>query len=329
MDPVGLDRTHILVLNYNGRALLEECLPSVVAAARGAGVPCPVTVIDNSSTDDSVAYLAAAWPEVRVRLAPNRGLASFNDVLPTLDEPAVLLLNNDVKLDPGAVPPLLQSLDAHADALFSAPLCWDFDGATYEGMRTRVRQRFGLVQGRCRVPGHERFHLQPDQTAAAGPVLAVRRDRFLAVGGYDPLYRPGRIEDLDLGYQAWMHGFRGYYVPASIAYHRGFGSFGPAFGARGNDRLALRNTILFCWKNLHGARLAAHLAWLPARLAFDLARGHGDGLRAVFEALGRLPEASAARRARTDPRPGRRGRQDRFFRRFAWEAGPMIPASTD
>jgi GT2 family glycosyltransferase len=323
MDPVGFDRTHILVLNYNGRALLEACLPSIVAAAAGAGVPCPVTVIDNSSTDDSVAYLESSWPAVRLVRAPNRGLASFNDVLPALDEPAVLLLNNDVKLDPGAVPPLLEALAAREDALFSAPLCWDFDGETYEGMRTRVRLRRGLVQGRCRVPGHERFIHRPDLTAAAGPVLAVRRDRFLAVGGYDPLYRPGRIEDLDLGYQAWMHGFRGYYVPESVAFHQGFGAFGPAFGARGNDRLALRNTLLFCWKNLHGAHLAAHLAWLPVRLACDLARGRRDALRAAVEALGRLPEAFAARRARTDPPGGRASRQDGFFRQFAWDGAPL------
>ncbi len=319
MDPVGFEHAHILILNYNGRALLEECLPSVVVAAALAGVPCPVSVIDNSSTDDSVAYLRDEWPSIRVLHAPNRGLASFNEVLSTLDCPAVLLLNNDVKLDRLAVSPLLDALARQDDALFTAPLCWDFDGKTYEGMRTRVRQRFGLVQGRCRVPGHERHIHQADLTAAAGPVLAVRRDRFLAIGGYDALYHPGRIEDLDLGFQGWMHGFRGYYVPRSIAYHRGFGSFGPAFGARGNDRLALRNTLLFCWKNLQGARLASHLAWLPVRLAFDLFRGRLFAARAVWEAIGRLPQALAARRDRTDAPEDRAFRQAQFFQQFVWE----------
>ena len=74
-------------------------------------------------------------------------------MLERLDEPVVLLLNNDIKLDPAAVGPLLEVFEAHDDALFSAPLCWTFDGRTYEGMRTRVRTRFGLVQGMCRVPG--------------------------------------------------------------------------------------------------------------------------------------------------------------------------------
>src|SRR4051812_41456153 len=71
MEPVGIDRTHILVLNYNGRALLEACLPSVAEAARAAPVPCGVTVVDNASTDDSLAYLAKDWPGVGVVREPN------------------------------------------------------------------------------------------------------------------------------------------------------------------------------------------------------------------------------------------------------------------
>src|SRR5215472_9345182 len=137
MEPVGIDRTHILVLNYNGRALLAECLPSVVEAAARAPVPCAVSVVDNGSTDGSLGELADNWPLVGLFSEPNRGLASFNSVLARIDEPAVLLLNNDVKLAPRAVGPLLRALEEHDDALFTAPLCWDFDGRTYEGMRTR------------------------------------------------------------------------------------------------------------------------------------------------------------------------------------------------
>ena len=162
---------------------------------------------------------------------------------------------------------LLAAFEAHPDALFAAPQCWTFDGRDYEGMRTRVRSRFGLVQGMSRVPGHLSLADRPDLTAAAGPVLAVDRVKFLTLGGYDSLYHPGRIEDLDLGFRGWMAGWRGYYVPESLAYHRGFGSFGPAFGASGCDRLALRNTLLFAWKNLGGRRLAAHLAGRSAILA--------------------------------------------------------------
>ncbi len=313
-----IDRTSILILNYNGRALLEECLPSVVAASARSPVPCTVSVIDNSSTDHSVAWLAEHWPEITVHLEPNRALASFNTVLARLTEPAVLLLNNDIKLDPNAVGPLLKSLEVHPDALFSAPQCWTFDGQTYEGMRTRVRMRFGLIQGLCRVPGFEASVTTADLTASAGPILAVNRQRFLELGGYDPLYFPGRIEDLDLGFNAWMRGWKGYYVPESLAYHKGFASFEPAFGQGGCDLLAARNSLLFAWKNLTGLRLIQHAAWLPARLAYAVTRGRTNFLQAFCEACLAFPQVRNQRRLRGIPVREWTQRQEAFFRQFHW-----------
>src|SRR5262249_38747347 len=285
MEPLTIDRTHILVLNYNGRDWLDACLPSILAAAERSPVPCAVTVVDNGSTDGSCQHLAERWPAVVVVREANLGLASFNHVLACLEEPVVLLLNNDVKLDPNAVGPLLEVFQQHEDALFSAPLCWTFDGQTYEGMRTRVRQRYGLVQGMCRVPGFEAVLNRRDLTAAAGPVLAVDRRRFLALGGYDPLYFSGRIEDLDLGVRGLMGGYRGFFVPESIAYHQGFGTFHDQLGQARCDRLASRNTLIFIWKTTGGSRLMRHLFWLPVRCAWALLRGRMSFLIGLFSAL--------------------------------------------
>jgi GT2 family glycosyltransferase len=317
-EPLIIDRAHLLVLNYNGRALLAECLPSIVEAAGRSHVPCRVSVVDNESSDDSREWLARNWPAVGLIRERNDGLASFNRVLDRLEEPIVLLLNNDVKLDPDALDPLLSPFRRHADALFSAPLCWTFDGRNYEGMRTRVRTRFGLVQGMSRVPGYQSAIHQEDLTAAAGPVLAVDRRKFLEIGGYDPIYFPGRIEDLDFGFRGWMRGYRGYYVPESVAYHRGFGTFAPAFGRRGCDRLASRNSLIFAWKNLCGLRLFKHLAWLPVRIAYALARGRIDFAVAFVEALARLGEIRSMRRALAVGQGGWLDRQESFFRRFRW-----------
>lgn len=318
MEPLTIDRTHILVLNYNGRGWLEECLPSVRESAARSPVPCPVTVVDNGSTDGSIEFVTRRWPDVRVIREENLGLASFNRVLTRLEEPVVLLLNSDIKLEPDAIAPMLSPFAEHDDALFSAPLCWTFDGRTYEGMRTRVRTRFGLVQGMCRVPGHEEAARLPDLTAAAGPVLAVDRRRFLEIGGYDPIYFPGRIEDLDLGFRGWMAGYRGYYVPESVAYHRGFGTFESELGLARSDRLARRNTLIFMWKNTAGARLVSHLLWLPIRIGAALARGQFDLAAATFEALARLDQVLASRRALAVRGPDWVVRQESFYRRFRW-----------
>jgi GT2 family glycosyltransferase len=318
MEPLTIDRTHILVLNYNGRDLLAECLPSIVAAAEQATVPCGVTVVDNDSHDGSRELVLKRWPLVRVVRQENRGLASFNPVLRSLEEPVVLLLNNDVKLAEDAVAPLLRVFERHEDALFSAPLCWTFDGRQYEGMRTRVRWRFGMVQGRSRVPGFEQALDQFDLTAAAGPVLAVDRRKFLAVGGYDPLYFPGRIEDLDLGFRGWMASYRGYYEPMSVAYHRGLATFGPALGHGGCDSLAIRNSFLFAWKNLGGWRLASHWFWVPLRLAWWLLRGRIDFALSLAAALRQWSEVHLARQALAVGKGTWISRQEAFFRTFQW-----------
>lgn len=318
MEPLTTNRSHILVLNYNGRELLAECLPSVLAAASASPVSCRVSVIDNDSTDGSAEWLRTRWPDVPVIRHENLGLASFNRVLASMDESVVVLLNNDVKLDPGAVGPLLEVFDAHEDALFAAPLCWSFDGRTYEGMRMRVRSRFGLVQGMCRVPGHEKLLGRTDLTAAAGPVLAVDRRKFLAIGGYDPLYFPGRIEDLDLGFRGWMAGFVGYYEPRSVAYHQGFGTFEPELGLARSNALAVRNSFLFAWKNLRGTRLLAHFGWLPVRLGYWLLRGRLDLALSLADAVRRL---TACRDGWQPPAIGRNSwvpRQEAFFQRFSW-----------
>ncbi len=272
--------------------------------------PCRVTVVDNSSVDGSRELVARDWPNVDFVGETNLGLASFNQVLARLDEPVVLLLNNDIKLEPSAVGPLLKIFENHHDALFSAPLCWSFDGLTYEGMRTRVRTRYGLVQGMCRVPGFEKYLNKQDLTAAAGPVLAVDRRKFLALGGYDPIYFPGRIEDLDLGFRGWMAGYRGYFVPESIAYHLGFGTFEPQLGKGRCDQLASRNTLIFMWKNTSGIRLLQHFAWLPVRLAFALVRGRLE--LCVRPIGGRVPAGSrSGRAARSRCGAGGLGRETR------------------
>jgi GT2 family glycosyltransferase len=169
-----------------------------------------------------------------------------------------------------------------------------------------------------RVPGFERVLGQPDLTAAAGPVLAVDRRKFLELGGYDPIYFPGRIEDLDLGFRGWMAGYRGYYEPRSVAYHQGLATFGHALGTAGCDRLTARNTFLFAWKNLAGLRLACHLGWIPARLAYWLVCGRIDLVLSLVAALGKWREVRAARRALEVGQGMWVERQEQFFHRFQW-----------
>ena len=315
---------HVLILNYNGRHLLADCLPSVLEAARASRHRCDVIVIDNDSDDDSVDWLRENFAAVRIIHRPNRGLCSFNDVVPGLPGPVVLLLNNDIKLDRGAIDPLVDPLVGQREGgercFMTGPLCRRFDGETYEGLKTAVRWRWGLVEGTSFYPGHEDTIDTPDLTASAGSVMAVARRAFVEIGGFDPLYLPGRLEDLDFAYRGYQAGYHARYVPSSVAYHLGMGTFGPTFGTEGCDHLALRNTLLFQWKNLrHPAHVIRQLVGLPVRMVRDVCRAawvpkpqRWAFTKALFGALARVGQLH-----KTSPmlRP-RRGRERQFFDRF-------------
>jgi GT2 family glycosyltransferase len=319
-------RVHVLVLNFNGRRLLGECLPSVVDAARASRHPCDVAVVDNDSRDDSLAWLSWHYPQVRVIRCPNRGLCSFNEVVPGLDGPVAVLLNNDVKLARDCIDPLVEPLlesriDGDSSCFLTAPLCWLFDGATYEGFKTAVAWRWGLMQATALFPGHEAVIHAPGPTASAGAALAVDCAKFAALGGFDPLFLPGRLEDLDLAFRAYLAGYHARYVPGAVAYHRGMATFGEVFGESGCDQLALRNTLLLQWKNLrHPAHWARQLIGLPARLALELVRApwvpaarRWAFARALRDALARWQQLRASPyRAVSDVR-----REREFFRRFS------------
>ncbi len=311
---------HLLVLNYNGRDLLAECLPSVVEAARCSRHDCRPAVIDNASTDGSVDWLAAHHPQVEVIRCPNRGLCSYNEVVASLSGRVAVLLNNDIKLHPRCIDRLVAPLEEPSPCFLSAPLCWRFDGRTYEGFRTAIDWRWGLVQATALFSGYESGIRQPGPTASAGAVMAVDAARFCELGGFDPLYLPGRLEDLDLAYRAYQAGYHAEYVPGAVAYHRGMATFSAEFGPSGCDALALRNTLLFQWKNLRRpSHVARQLFGLGARLAADVLRAPwtpGERRFATVRAL-----CGALRRVGQLWNPAFRSRGDRrreraFFAQF-------------
>jgi len=341
----------ILVLNYNGRHLLSRCLPSVVEAAAASMHRCRVGVIDNASADGSVDWLGEHFPQVKVFSQPNRGLCSFNLVVAQLDSPVVILLNNDVRLARDAVDswvaPLVEGGGTEQTGCWmTAPRCYGREGQ-YEGTKTAVRWRWGLVQASAFL-GDLPFRVEEaSETASAGAALAVDRAVFCRLGGFDPLYLPGRLEDLDLAFRAFLAGYHARYVPEAVVWHEGMGTFGPVFGQKGCQHLALRNTLLFQWKNLRTwPNLLRHAGGLFLRLAADMVRApfvkaedRWEFWRAFWAALGRLTQLRPGRRSADGPIPGgavretsapipkgslsgqafRRQREREFFCRFAPE----------
>jgi GT2 family glycosyltransferase len=111
----------IVIVNYNARAHLERCLASLADAP--PSVPHDIVVVDNASSDDSVAATRAQWPSVAVIAQPeNSGFAAANNTgIQATRGSLVLLLNNDTIAPPGAIDALVARLLACPEALAAGP----------------------------------------------------------------------------------------------------------------------------------------------------------------------------------------------------------------
>ena len=279
--------SRIIILNYNGKELLEQFLPSVVESAKASRYSCRVTVLDNCSTDGSCELVRSRFPGVDLVVAKeNRVLCSYNEAVADCREDIVLLLNNDIKTEKDFVDPLVSVFEKHEDAFFVAT----------HGDRPMASARWGILASDIGYPGYEAAIEKQGYSFSAG-IGAFHRKRFLELGGYDEIYLPGRYEDVDLCYRAWKAGWKGYYEPASKKYHVGGASFDKAFKWKQTQAMVFRNSLLFMWKNITDpALLLKFWAFLPFRLAAAALTGKGFIWSGFFGALKRMPAMRASRR---------------------------------
>jgi GT2 family glycosyltransferase len=296
---VSVPSACVLVLNYNGVAHLETCLSTLEVAAARAGAPCRVVLVDNRSTDDSVAFASRRFPAVEIIVAPrNDFLFSLNEVVGARTEDIAIVVNNDMRFDADFVAPLLPHFaDPAVFAVGAAILNWTGDTHTVGPRCARLERGWF----------HKWWSVECEQPAltleASGGAAAYRREMFAALGGFDPLFRPGYYEDLDLSFRGWARGWSVVYEPRSRAYHKESVSMLARLGNAGKARLLYRNHLLFTIKNVGDAGfLARVLARLPYRVVAPLFHGYTVPLRGCLAALPRLP-AAFGRRLAAERRP--------------------------
>jgi len=284
-------KAHIIVLNYNGIEIMNECIASVLKAARNSKKGCLVTVLDNKSTDESLPWLKSHYPEINIVVADeNRVLCSYNKVVESIEEEVVILLNNDIKLDANAVDPLIAFFEDNNDAFFVASKVFDFSGKKYEGNLTRFFFRWGFFGAEAQFKGHERLISSSGLSMQQG-FGAFSRVKFVELGGYDDIYLPGRLEDSDICFRAWKRGWKGYYEPESVMLHKGGESFKKDFGIRKTLVMNFKNTYLFICKNLSWEYVVLSLVMaLPRNLVF-LLKGRPEFFMGFLQSLPRIAEA--------------------------------------
>lgn len=283
------------VLNYNGASLLSECLPSLVSAQFHAGCDAKLWVIDNCSTDNSLKILRNQFPTVAVLEAPaNRYLCSFNDYVFKDNADIVVLMNNDVKVKNDFLFPIVKIFEEQDDAFMASPLCFNFSDQQYQGGLSILYKKFGWWGTRSVDP---RLIVFP-YTISMGACVAFRRDRFTTLGGFDDLYLPGILEDLDIGFRGWKHGWKAYVAQESVVYHKGQASFKMKFSTSKIRSIAVRNTFFFIWKNISdGLFLIEHFFWLVPRMLYALFVRDLSFISGCFQAF-RMASFAFSRRER-------------------------------
>ncbi len=250
----------IVVVTYNGREHLDPVFTSLEAQdwPRGA---LELLCVDNGSTDGSCEHLAQRFPGVRVEaLGRNTGFAGgCNAGARAARGELLCFINDDMRAEPGwtrtLVTPLLA--DPNLGATGGKVLSWDGATVDFAGALMNFEGRGGQIGfGEPNDPA--RHNRGGPMLFANGGSLAIRRDCFLDVGGFDEDFF-AYYEDVDLGWRLWLYGLGVRYVPEAVTYHRHHGTSSKL--PQGKLRVLYeRNALLAAIKNYEAANLARVLA---------------------------------------------------------------------
>ena len=199
----------------------ELALQALAAVAEHTDVPYEVIVVDNCSPDGSGLLVLAGTHGVRyLGNDSNLGFGpAMNQAVGAARAEVVCLLNPDTEVQPGWAAPLLARL-GRPGAAAATPLLLERDGAT-------PQEAGGIIDGRGLSHAVGTPSWDDDGATVVGRVvdyasaacLAVRRDAFEAVGGFDPRYRLAYFEDADLAFALAGAGYRMWFEPASRVMH--------------------------------------------------------------------------------------------------------------
>lgn len=291
----------VVVLNWNGLHLLEQFAPHWVAHTPKVA---ELIVADNGSTDNSVAYLRKAHPQVRIiELGHNWGFAEgYNRVLAQLTHDIVVLLNSDATPSAGWLdePLKLLASDKRLVAVQPKIRSWrEPQRFEYAGAAGGYLDPLGYPYCRGRVlswveTDHGQYDTRADITWVSGAALIIRREAYLEVGGLDTRFFAHQ-EEIDLCWRLRARGWRMACAPSSVVYHLGGATLDMEHPRK--TYLNFRNNLLMLYKNLPNLRLGLTLA---LRLPLDtLALGQmlvqgkwqhaGSVIRAWIDALKLMP----------------------------------------
>ncbi len=252
--------TAVVILNWNGKKMLERFLPSVTLHSTG---DTEVIIADNGSTDDSLAFVREHYPQLRIiELDKNYGFAGgYNRALEQVEADYYVLLNDDVEVTPNWIEPVIAQMEQHPQTAICQPklLMYDQrDTFEYAGGAGGFIDKYGYPFCRGRMfTTLEQDRGQYDDPCpifwASGAAMFVRSSVWKELGGLDDDFF-AHMEEIDFCWRAKNAGYEVEYCPHSVVYHVGGGTLPKSNPHK--TYLNFRNNMALLYKNLPQSRLA-------------------------------------------------------------------------
>ncbi|NMB57053.1 glycosyltransferase family 2 protein [Candidatus Beckwithbacteria bacterium] len=275
-----MTQVSVVIPNYNGAKLLSKNLPKVIKA-------CPhseIIVVDDTSTDDSVKLLKTQFPQVVtiINKKNQRFGESCNIGVRQARGEIVILLNSDVVPSENFLKPLITHFKDPKVFSVGCKEIEEINGQKVFSGRTIAEFKRGLW-----------VHWKPtDQESQEtfwtfGGSMAIDRQKFLDLGGFDKLFYPAYWEDFDLCLRAKEKGYKTIFEKEAIVYHNHETTNKIVFGLRAIEKMSMRNQILLVFKHARGVKLFQHIIWLPYHLVFTNFKTKGLFGSAYLQAIQR------------------------------------------
>lgn len=243
----------VVILNWNGKKLLDQFLPSIVKYSPEA----TIYVADNDSTDGSVAFVKENFPTVHIlQNESNFGYAKgYNESLKSVKEPYLALVNSDIEVTENWLKPILQTFEDEPKTAIIQPKILDFKHKThfeYAGAAGGFIDKYGYPFCRGRIfETLEKDNGQYDNACeifwASGACFFIRRSIYAELNGFDEAFFAHQ-EEIDLCWRAFNKKHIIKYNGMSTVFHVGGATLN-----QGNPRktfLNFRNSLLMLTKNL-------------------------------------------------------------------------------
>ncbi len=263
-------KTAVVILNWNGKKLLQEFLPSVVQHSEAEA---EIYVVDNASTDDSILFLETEFPEVNViKNGENYGYAKgYNEGLKYIEADLYVLLNSDVAVTENWLPPIIEQFKNNPKIAAAQPKILDYKNKSYfeyAGAAGGFIDKFGYPYCRGRIfYSLEKDEGQYDDISeifwASGACLFVRSNAFYKAGGFDEDYFAHQ-EEIDLCWRLFNLDYKTLFVGDSKVYHLGGGTLKNTNPKK--TYLNFRNSLFNLLKNLPKRKI---ISVIFIRMLFD------------------------------------------------------------